>query len=209
MPALALENVLQDFGARVTRATDRGADPAALAAIVSSRNGPALTQEVLDAEVARAEAALRERMTAEHEAAMELEAQRHAAALAEANAQLGEQAGALISQKMREMEETVTALATAAAARILAAHLTVDVQKRMIESLGQAIRDALQDSDALRIRVRGPLALYEQLSVSLGDLTRHLEYVELPGFDLSASIDDSLFETRLSDWAEALAEALS
>lgn len=208
MAALALENLLQDFG-RVTRATDRGSEPATLAALVSTRSEPPLTQEMLDAAIAKAEAVLRDRMTAEHEAAMTLETQRHAGETAELNARLGEQSGTMIAERMREMEETVTALAASAAARILALHLTAEIQQRMIEELGQAIRDALGDSDAVRIRVRGPLSLYEALIASIGDLSKHVEYTELPGFDLSASIDDSLFETRLADWADALAEVLT
>lgn len=209
MAALALENLLQDFGNRATRATDRGLEPAALSAIVSARSDPPLPQQVLEAEIAKAEAALRERMTAEHEAAMRIEAERHAAELAEMNARLGEQAGKLIAERLSEIEETIADLATSAAARILAVHLTAEIQQRMIDSLGEAIRDAIRDSEAVRIRVRGPLSLYEALTVSIGELSRHLEYTELPGFDLSASIADNLFETRLSAWSAALAEALA
>lgn len=207
--ALALENVLEDFGQRATRASDRGTDPATLAAIVSARSDAALTQEVLDAAVASAEKALHEQLKSEHEAALQAQAERHAGEMAEMNARLGEQAGALVAERLREAEENLARQAASATARILAIHLTADVQKRMIDSLGEAIREAVRDSDALRVRVRGPLSLYQALAASLGELSRHLEYAEMPGFDLTVSIDDSLFETRLSDWSAALAEAFS
>lgn len=208
MVALALENLLQDFGKRA-RAGDHDLDTAALVEIVASRSEPAISRHMLDAEIARAQAEAEQRLAAEHEAVLAAERQRHATELAALNAQLGGEAGLMIAERLRQMEDAISGLATSAAARILAVHLTADVRKRMIDSLGQAIRDAIRDSEAVRIRIRGPLSLYESLAASLGALSRHLDFTEAPGLDLFASIDDSLFETRLADWSAALAEALS
>jgi hypothetical protein len=209
MAALALENLLPDFGKMPVRAGDHATDPASLAALVSSRGEPAITQEMLETEVARAEAALRERLIAEHEAALGEERQRHEDRLAELNALLGGQAAEIISGRLDELHETVAGLVTSTVARILAVHLTAEIQKRMVERLGEAIRNAIRDPAAIRVRVRGPLSLYEALAASAGDLAQCFDYTEAPGLDLVASIDDSLFETRLADWSAALAEIVS
>jgi hypothetical protein len=214
MTALALSDVLKDFGTRTMRAGDCAAVAASPHGAIADgadthHVGPASMEEAFRAEIERAEGALRERLALEHEAALEFERQRHAAEAAEMLARFGEQTGAAIAEKFAAAEEAVATLATSATARILAIHLSADVQKRMIDALGDTIRHALRDSEAVRVRVRGPLSLYEALRAAMGNLARHLDYTEAPDFDLSVSIDDSLFETRLSEWSAALTQALS
>ena len=62
---------------------------------------------------------------------------------------------------------------------------------------------------AVRIGVRGPLSLFETLQAALGSRAANLDFVEAPGFDLTVTIDEAVFETRMAEWSATLSEALS
>jgi hypothetical protein len=51
--------------------------------------------------------------------------------------------------------------------------------------------------------------LCDALKAQLGERARQVDFTEASGLDLTAEIDESLFETRLAEWSEALAEVLS
>jgi hypothetical protein len=107
------------------------------------------------------------------------------------------------------MENRVVDLTSAVTARILGVVLTDNIRERSIDRLATIIRDALADNEAVRIRVRGSLALYEEVKAKLPKYAEQLDFAESPNFDLSVTIEDSVFETRLAEWSTALAEALS
>lgn len=212
MAALALVDVLPDFGAigQKPAAPFSAADAAELeaAALAVEPPAPSIEQMVQHA-VEHAEALLREQLAAEHEAALEMQRAAHAAEIAALEARMGEELGKIIASRLDEVEERLTELATSATARILALHASADVQKRMAAALAETIRAALRDKEAVRVRVSGPLSLYESVRQVLGEDARRLEYSETDSLDLSVSIDEAILETRLSEWAAALAEALS
>ena len=84
-----------------------------------------------------------------------------------------------------------------------------DLQKRSLEALARTIGEAVADNEAVRIGVRGPLSLFETLKTALGPRAANLDFVEMPGFDLTVAIDEAVFETRIAEWSAALSEALS
>ena len=100
-------------------------------------------------------------------------------------------------------------LVGATVARIIGGIISDDLQKRSLEALAGTIREAVGDSEAVRIAVRGPLSLFETLKASLGPRAANLDFVEAPGFDLTVAIDEAVFETRIAEWSAALSEALS
>ena len=159
--------------------------------------------------VAQAEAALAERLSDEHAQALQSERDRHAEEVAELHNRFAEEAGAKILQRIEEMENHLIELTSAITARILGVVLTDDIRKRSIERLAAIIREALSDGEAIRIRVRGSLPLYEELKKLLPTHAAQLEFSESANFDLSVTIDDSVFETRLAEWSSALAGTLS
>ena len=159
--------------------------------------------------VAEAESALAERLAAEHAKALQAERERNAQELADLQLRFAEEAGVKIRHSVEEMEQRVLELTGAVTARILGTLLTDDIRDRSIEKLGAIIRDALHDGDAVRIRVSGNPTLYEALKQKLAAHIDQLDYSESPSFDLSVTIDDSVFETRLAEWSSALAETLS
>ena len=209
-PAIALIDVLPDFGS--VAPLQSGSGPwADLGPAAPERRAPAPghdLQTMVSTEVAAAEAALAERLSQEHALALAQEQARHAEALAAAQNELAEQAGQIIQQRFVEMEQQVTALTSEATARILSVVLTQDLQERSIGELERVICKALDDRETVRIRVSGAPALWEALKAGLGDKASHIDFAEAPGLDISLSLDEKLFETRLTEWSDTLAELI-
>ena len=159
--------------------------------------------------VAQAETALAERLAQEHADAVQAERDRHAEEMAELQGRFAEEAGAKILAAIEEMENRVVELTSAVTARILGVVLTDDIRERSIERLAGIIREALADDEAVRIRARGSLPLYEELKKRLPKHADQFDFSESAKFDLSVTIDDSVVETRLAEWSAALAETLS
>ena len=208
MTAPALFSALKDFGTRPQTAA--GSYPGLFPA--QARVEPAPQQqsieEIVRAEVVKAEAALEDRLALAHAAELEALRQEHAARIDEIFRAIGETAGETIAHRLREMEERIGHQAATSAARILGFFLSDELQKRSIESLAQSIRAAVEERETYRIDIRGPQSLYEALQAALGDQAGNFGYVEAPGFDLSVTIDGNLFETRLSEWSAVLSEIL-
>ncbi|MBA3447391.1 MAG: hypothetical protein H0T56_07250 [Pseudaminobacter sp.] len=205
MASPALFDLLQDFG----KSQRRGGE-------ILFANEPRQTaapapnvSEIVRDEVARAEAALTERLALDHEGALAALRQSHAVEVEGLRREFGEQAGRIIADRIGEMEVRVSELATSATARILAGVLNQDMQKRSLDSLAQSIRNAIGDAEAVRIHVRGPQSLFETLRLSFADRAEDFDYLETPGFDLTVTIDGNLFETRLSEWSNAILEILA
>lgn len=167
----------------------------------------------IDAIVAEAVAAAREeqakQLGEEHEADRQAERDRHQEEVDALQQQLSVQASAIIAERLQEMEDKVVELTTTVTARILGIALTQDLRKRSIEKLSELITEAIRDSETVRIRVRGTQSLYEALRAALPAHADHLDYTESPGFDLWITIDESAYETRLSEWSAMISEVLS
>ena len=136
---------------------------------------------------------------------LQAERDNHAAEREQLQRSLGSEAAALIEARFAELERQLVDLTTTAAARILGGVLSDTMQARSVEALASTIREAVHDSDALRIRVHGPQSLFEALGNALGDLAGNVEFSERPSLDLTLSIDSNLYETRLAEWSAAVA----
>jgi len=215
----ALARALKDFGARTPPVAEPFAMPPAPEDMSFEMPAPfpempdlpsqPAPEELIAAAVAEAEAALSARLAEEHAAALQAERDRHAEELLLQQRQFAEEASAKIRASFEEMENRVVDLTSAVTARILGVVLTDNIRERSIDRLATIIRDALADNEAVRIRVRGSLALYEEVKAKLPKYAEQLDFAESPNFDLSVTIEDSVFETRLAEWSTALAEALS
>ncbi|TGS54570.1 hypothetical protein EN826_033415, partial [Mesorhizobium sp. M1D.F.Ca.ET.183.01.1.1] len=107
--------------------------------------------------------------------------------------------GAAVAARIDTMEARVSELAGATIARIIGGLLSEDLQKRSLAALSRAIGAAVADSEAVRIGVRGPLSLFEPLRQAVGSRAAHLDFAEVPGFDLTVTIDEAVFETRIAE----------
>lgn len=211
MAALALVDLLQDFGA-VRRSQPVASEPTppsrAEVQELEDRTRAAERERIAEA-VAQAQAELAERLAQQH--AEELEALRkdHAAEIERQRSELGEGAGRLVSERLGRLQDEVVDMTSAVVARILGGTLSEHLQQAAIAELARSIVSAINDREAVRVRVRGPQSLYETLRPGLGKFADRVEFSESDGFDLNASVDNTLFETRMAEWSAALAEVLA
>ena len=208
MASVALFDLLPDFGTRA----QRGAQPQATSEAERKPEAPAPQADIgtLIAEaVAEAEAALEARLAVDHQATLDAERQANAEEAKAFLDSFGGDLGAAVAARIEAMEARLTGLVGATVGRIIGGIVTDDLQKRSIEALARTIGEAVADSEAVRISVRGPLSLFETLKTSLGPRAAQLDFVESPGFDLTVAIDETVFETRIAEWSASLSEILS
>lgn len=209
MPSAALFDLLPDFGARAQRG---GARPQAAAEPQSRPETPAPQADIgtLIAEaVADAETALEARLAGVHQAALDAERQANADEAKAFFDSFGGDLGKAVTDRIDAMEARVSELVGATVGRIIGGIVSDDLQKRSLEVLARTIREAVADTDAVRIAVRGPQSLFETLKASLGPRAAQLDFTEAPGFDLTVAIDETVFETRIAEWSASLSEVLS
>ena len=164
MAAVDLFDLLQDFGARPLRLPAAMAEPRPVASAETpppSTGRRPIPSEDVRAEIAKAEAALEERLTLAHNAALDALKQAHADRTG------GHARRASASRPARPSPPGSTRWRAASASSrprrrhaSSAAFLSDELQKRSIESLAQSIRAAVTDREAVRIEVRGPQSLF-------------------------------------------------
>ncbi|UDL88551.1 hypothetical protein LGH82_26010 [Mesorhizobium sp. PAMC28654] len=208
MPSAALFDLLPDFGARA----QHSAQPRATVEHDNKPDAPAPQADIgaLIAEaVALAEAELAERLSAAHKAELDAERQANADEAKAFLEGIGDDVGKTVALRIDMMETRVTELVAATVARVIGGIVSDNLQKRSLEALTRSIHEAVGDSEAVRVGVRGPLSLFETLRTALGPRAANLDFVEAPGFDLTVTIDEAVFETRMAEWSATLSEALS
>ncbi|MBZ9988062.1 hypothetical protein LB572_13265 [Mesorhizobium sp. BH1-1-5] len=206
--ASALFDLLPDFGSRTPRASQppsaRAAEHIPVAPAPQADIGALIAEAVADAE-----AALEARLALSHQAALDAERQANDDAAKAFLESFGGDLGAAVATRIEAMEQRVAALAGATVARIVGGLLSDDLQQRSLQALSRTIGAAVADSEAVRIGVRGPLSLFEPLQAALGSRVANLDFTEAPGFDLTVTIDETVFETRIAEWSASLSEVLS
>lgn len=210
MPTLALADFLKDFGGQ-----QRPAAPAVPAAPRPERQMDVVEasgQPEPDPVASAVEDATRElesRLQAKHAEAIEALKESHKQEIERLQTGMGEQIGTDVAARFEEVERQLVELTSSVVTRILGIALTEDVQVKALEALASAINGAARDREAVRIRIRGPLSLFEALQPMLGHHADRVEFTEAAGFDITAAIDDALFETRLSEWSASLSEIVT
>jgi hypothetical protein len=205
MSADALFDLLPDFGPRPQPRPDSAPRPQPVAEPARQVDIDAVVAEA----VARAEAALQMRLATEHQAELEAERTLHEQEAKAFLSTLGADMGATIAVRMEALESHVAGLLDDQVSRILGTVLADDLQRRALAALARVVRDGIGDAEAVRVRVTGPLSLYEPLREALGPRGQQLDFAEAAGFDLTVTIDDAVFETRMAEWSQALSEILS
>lgn len=218
MGSLALANALKDFGetaqARSEPFPDMPSFPAAPEMNLSPMPElPAVEPvdvETLIAEaVCAAEQQLTEKLAEEHAANLQAERDRHAKDIAELHQQFAEESSTKVLAGIEDMEQRLVELTGSVAARILGNFLTEDIRNRSLQKLADLIKAALTDGESVRIRAQGSLPFFQALTEKLPTYADQLAFTESPNFDLTVTIDDSVYETRLDEWSSVLAEALA
>ena len=208
MASPAIADLLTDFApARGRVAASLPQAPARASALEPAPEKPNVEAIVAQA-VARAERETAERLELTHREAPQAEREAHARELEALNVRQGEELAARITAAMQEAERQLISVSSEAAARVLSHFLSEQIVGRAVAELARTIRIAVADADGLRIRVRGPQSLFLPLEAAMGDLSKYLEFTESPGADLTVTVNETLFETRLADWSTALSEVM-
>ncbi|MCO6392894.1 hypothetical protein GTW25_17860 [Aliihoeflea aestuarii] len=210
MRSRSLAEALPDFGpavavfaARTPPRTQQASEPR------GSLTGDVEWQVRLDNAVADTEARMTASLQEKHEIDLERLAQAHRLELETVSQDFAATMGAAISARFQELEDRVTLVTTAAAARLISGVLSDDLRKRSIERMETVLRAAIEDRETVRITVRGPASLYEPLRKAMGDHAERMRFVDAPNADLSVSVDETVYETRLAEWSGALAEVIA
>ena len=208
MASPAIADLLTDFApARGRVAASLPQAPARASAPEPAPEKPNVEAIVAEA-VARAERETADRLEQAHREALQAEREAYARELEALNVRQGEELAARITAAMQEAERQLISVSSEAAARVLSHFLSEQIVGRAVAELARTIRIAVADADGLRIRVRGPQSLFLPLEAAMGDLSKYLEFTESPGADLTVTINETLFETRLADWSTALSEVM-
>ena len=158
--------------------------------------------------VAQAEASIAERLEIDFAERLEALRKAHSEELERLQREAGEATGMRIADEFAALEKRLSAYTSDVVARLLAPVMTEDLQRKAVASLGAVIDAAIRDSGAVRIRVRGPLSLFEMLGARLGEHSGRVEFTETQDLDLRVAVDESLYETRLAEWSQSLARAI-
>lgn len=205
MNSAALFDLLPDFGASLHRITATPVEPQKAPAYQPS---PVDVDALIAQAVAKAEAALEARLTKKHQAALEAEREENAAEAKAFLESLGGDVGNRIAERISSLEERLNEVIGASVARMVGRILGDELTKRSLDALANSIRISINDREAVRVSVRGPQSLFEELRASLGAHADQLDFVEAPGFDLTVTVDNAVVETRIGEWADTLGEIL-
>lgn len=202
MMPLRLIDVLPDFGAPPP------ARSVPLREVHAHVPTPVDMSAVIATAVAEAEAALMSRMSAEQDARLAAERELHSAELEAAARRFGTEAGDIVRGRLAALEEELGARTASVVGRVLGTMMSDTLRARSIEALARILVDAVRDPDTPRLEVKGPLSMYEELAKALGGRIANVAFVEAEGFDLSASVDETVFETRIGEWSRTISEIL-
>jgi len=153
--------------------------------------------------MARAELALR------HESERQADAKRHADELDALRAELEAQAAHSIPAAIAARSDGIAGEICADVEAVLAPLIDEAVRTRIIATLADEIRDILELENAGRISISGPEPLVAALRDAIGPASEKLVLRDNGGFDIEVEVDRTRFVTRISAWADALAESLS
>lgn len=86
--------------------------------------------------------------------------------------------------------------------------IDADVARRSVNALADAVRKAMTEEKAADVLVRGPMRLYEMLRPKFDERGIACRHVEAETIDIIVEINETVLTTRLSVWAQSLAEVM-
>ena len=89
-----------------------------------------------------------------------------------------------------------------------AAWTDADVARRSVTALADAVRKAMAEEKAADVLVRGPTRLFEMLKPKFDERGIACRHVEAETIDILVEINETVLTTRLSVWAQSLAEVM-
>lgn len=86
--------------------------------------------------------------------------------------------------------------------------IDADVARRSVTALADAVRKAMTEEKAADVLVRGPGRLYDMLKPKFDERGIACRHVEAETIDILVEINETVLTTRLSVWAQSLAEVM-
>lgn len=86
--------------------------------------------------------------------------------------------------------------------------LDADVARRSVAALAHAVEAAFAEEKAAEVLVRGPTRLFEMLKPRLDEANVPCRHVEAETVDIYVEVNETVLTTRLSVWAQSLAEVM-
>lgn len=171
---------------------------------------PELDIEAIRAEArAEGEAMARAELALRHESERQADAKRHADEIEALRAELEAHAAQTIPAAITARSDEIAGQICADVEAVLAPLIDEAVRTRIIAALADEIRDILELENAGRVSVSGPAALVAALRDAIGPAADKLVLRDNGGFDIEVEVDQTRFVTRISAWADAVAESLS
>lgn len=86
--------------------------------------------------------------------------------------------------------------------------IDADVARRSVAALADAVRKAMAEEKAADVLVRGPTRLFDMLKPKFDERGIECRHVEAETVDIIVEINETVLTTRLSVWAQSLAEVM-
>lgn len=86
--------------------------------------------------------------------------------------------------------------------------IDADVARRSVAALADAVRKAMTEEKAADVLVRGPTRLYDMLKPKFDERGIACRHLEAETVDILVEINETVLTTRLSVWAQSLAEVM-
>jgi hypothetical protein len=119
-------------------------------------------------------------------------------------------AGATADALAAQLKHSLAAIEEALAGRVAAAlapFLENAVRHRALDELAETVGALLASREAVRVRIAGPALLLEALRLRFAAWGEGIEYVPGAQSEVTATIDDTVMETRIAAWVERIATA--
>jgi len=132
-----------------------------------------------------------------HEEAMKALRDEHEALLA-----------AILSERLAALTDELSRSVTEATAQVILPFLGEVVARRAVEDLAGALKSALDEGDAGRVKIRGTESMFHRLSAQMGEKAALLDFEMSDAMDLTAEFGSSVLVTRLGAFAAGLEKVM-
>jgi hypothetical protein len=129
--------------------------------------------------------------------------------LADREREFNQTTAAIVLQRLDDAMVEVEQKLAAAAARILARFLSAKVRERALKELAETVAGLTAGKAGLAVTLFGPPSLIAALETLLADKKKAMTLSIAPDApEVTATLDDTMIETRLGEWAARLENAL-
>lgn len=134
---------------------------------------------------------------------------RHAAELEALRIRCDNEVAAMIYDRFCDMGSQLVEMLGEQTARVLEPLLSDVLLDRAIAEMARTVSQVINEGEACRITVKGPLRLFEALKTHFGDDAQSFRHIETSEIDLSVEFGDAVLVTRMAAWSDAVRKVLA